>query len=134
MHIEIEGSFAIDFTEKDYSFSLAIYINFLLKISGLDHFIVVATRFLPFIWHKTIPYLNIMPNVYSLLGACVYICCFAKSSFHTAGMSHAFLMFSLNPLMHRHAISFETVQGRPVTMVESFHPCVGFSFSDGPWT
>lgn len=37
-------------------------------------------------------------------------------------------------LMHRHAISFETVQGCPVTMVESFHQCVGFSFSDGTWT
>lgn len=77
-------------------------------------------------------------NIFCISNSFVFTWCFAEDGQTKGSTPRAWAMTlccrRYSSLMHRHAISFETVQGRPVTMVESFHQRVGFSFSDGSWT
>lgn len=120
--------------EKDYPLSLAIYIHFLPKV-----WIFHPVIFLPF--HSAqngSVFKRYAKKIYSIFQTLLYSRGASRQTDRLRtphrGQEARLCCRRGSSLMPRHAISFETVQGRPVTMVESFHQRVGFSFSDGTRT
>lgn len=112
--------------DKDYPLSLAICVNFLPKVWIFDHFIFL---------HKTGPYISVTPKTHSEFQMLFYLLkTDGLRTLHQQQQTGTVCCRRCSLLLHKHAISFETVLGPAVTMVESFRQRVGFSSPDGTGT